>query len=56
MGGRGQGRESHGARGLTGQGKLGTGGLKRQGELSEARKKVIEGYRLMMKERGRGVS
>lgn len=29
----------------------GTGGLKRQGELSEARARVVDGYRALMKER-----
>lgn len=32
----------------------GSGGLKRQGELGEARRKVVEGYRAMMKERRGG--
>jgi hypothetical protein len=35
----------------------GTGGLKRQGELSEARARIVDGYRALMKERrGAGVS
>ena len=36
-------------------GKKSPGGMKREGELSEARKGVVEGYRALMKERREGM-
>ncbi len=39
----------------SGFGKKSAGGLKRAGELSEARKGVVEGYRALMRERREGM-